>query len=103
MGGVISVLRIFSKRLATEPFAMGGQFGNLGVTLRGVIHYRISPYEIRPFGGLMSRIPQWVRRIREEIFVVGTPMVTCAMICAMCEIEYQKTLRKNPKDFENDV
>jgi ubiquinol-cytochrome c reductase subunit 8 len=49
---------------------MGHGFGQLH-KLRGIITYRVSPFELKAFSGMISHgLPNMVRRIREEIFYV---------------------------------
>ena len=52
---------------------MGGKhFGELA-KVRGIIQFRISPHEQRAFAGAISQgIPNFIRRIRSEIFFVAT-------------------------------
>ena len=47
---------------------MGKGFGNLGVHIKRVAYYRLSPYELRPFAGYFSKgIPNWWRKFQENI------------------------------------
>jgi ubiquinol-cytochrome c reductase subunit 8 len=51
---------------------MGRKFGNLGTTVRGIIHYSLSPFEQRAFAGVISHgVPNTLRRIRSQIFRVA--------------------------------
>ena len=51
---------------------MGQHFGQL-IKLRGIITFKISPHEQRAFAGAISHgLPNWIRRIREEVFFVTT-------------------------------
>ncbi|CAL1283128.1 unnamed protein product [Larinioides sclopetarius] len=50
---------------------MAKGFGELA-KIRGVIHYRLSPYEQNIFAGMFSKgLPNLVRRIRSQILYVA--------------------------------
>lgn len=60
---------------------MGKKFGELA-KIRGVIHYRLSPYEQNIFAGFFSKgIPNLARRIRSQMFsVVPRKFIICMQL-----------------------
>ncbi|XP_077287426.1 ubiquinol-cytochrome c reductase ubiquinone-binding protein [Arctopsyche grandis] len=81
---------------------MGHGFGHLA-TIRGVIYFKLSPYEQKAFTGIMSHsVMNVFRRIRSNIFVVAPPLLAAYALYDWGEAEYVRSIRKNPKDFEND-
>jgi len=83
---------------------MGGHgFGTLA-KVRGMIYYKISPYEQRAFAGFISKgVPNTFRRVREQFFRVVPPFVIAYIVYDQTEKEHARLERKNPADFENDV
>ncbi|XP_015510144.1 cytochrome b-c1 complex subunit 8 [Neodiprion pinetum] len=82
---------------------MGKVFGNL-YKLRGIIYYRLSPYEQRAFAGAISHgVPNVFRRIKENLFTMGPPFLIAYLVYDWAEKEHARLQRKNPKDYENDV
>ncbi|KAB0800088.1 hypothetical protein PPYR_07968 [Photinus pyralis] len=81
---------------------MGKSFGEL-YKLRGIITYRLSPFEQRAFAFAISKgVPNMFRRIREEIFYVVPPFLVGYLAYDMLTKKHQQLMRKNPADFEND-
>ena len=82
--------------------AMGRIMGSLGVRIRHIITYTISPYEQRVFPGFFSEgLPNLLRRSKEVVYAVpGLGMFVLTYYFATKS--YEKSLRKNPKDYEND-
>ncbi|CAH1370539.1 cytochrome b-c1 complex subunit 8 [Tenebrio molitor] len=81
---------------------MGHGFGQLH-KLRGIITYRVSPFELKAFSGMISHgLPNMVRRIREEIFYVVPPFVIAYVVYDQVEKEHHRLMKKNPADYEND-
>ncbi|XP_014207327.1 cytochrome b-c1 complex subunit 8 [Copidosoma floridanum] len=78
------------------------QFGNLA-KIRGIVYYRLSPHELKPFAGMISHgFPNLVRRFREQVFRIAPPFVLTYMLVDWADKENERLSRKNPKDFEND-
>ncbi len=51
---------------------MGMHFGNLGVRVRGVIQYSLSPHEQRAFAGAIKHgVPNLARRFAHQFFRVA--------------------------------
>lgn len=50
---------------------MGGlHFGNLA-KIRGIVYFRLSPYEQKAFGGVIDHgVPNIIRRMREQVLRV---------------------------------
>jgi len=82
---------------------MGKGFGNLGVRVRHVITYSISPYEQRVFIGMLKEgLPNLLRRSKQLLYFV--PGVGHFLLVYYFSNKiYERNLRKNPKDYENDV
>uniref|UniRef100_A0A023GEA3 Cytochrome b-c1 complex subunit 8 n=1 Tax=Amblyomma triste TaxID=251400 RepID=A0A023GEA3_AMBTT len=81
---------------------MGLHFGNL-YKLRGIVMYRLSPYEQRAFAGLFKQgIPNTFRRTMDQFPYVVPPFVVGYLIYDWAEREHKKSMRKNPADFAND-
>ncbi|KAK5643270.1 hypothetical protein RI129_007115 [Pyrocoelia pectoralis] len=81
---------------------MGHGFGEL-YKLRGIIMYRLSPFEQRAFANAISKgVPNVFRRIREEIFYVLPPFVVGYLTYDVLTKKHHQLMRKNPADYEND-
>ncbi|CAM1319683.1 Uncharacterised protein g7281 [Pycnogonum litorale] len=81
---------------------MGLQFGNL-YKVRGVVYYKLSPFELKPLAGMITHgLPNMIRRIREEIFYVVPPFIAGYMILDWADKTHAQLQRKNPADYEND-
>ena len=73
---------------------MGLKFGNLAHR-RGIIEYSISPHQQKAFAGAFSKgIPNFIRRVREKIFIVGVPMVLGYLVYEWGEKGNQRLKRK---------
>lgn len=101
---------------------MGKHIGELFRGMRGIITYRLSPFELKTFGGIISNgVPNTFRRMRESIFyVVPRKLRMCIMVLKYWrdvfflafvisylvfdwgEKAHKQTLKKNPADYEND-
>ena len=81
---------------------MGKQFGNL-IRGRNIITYVLSPYGQRLFAGYFSRgIPNIIRRFSEEIPYIMPSAIICSMVYYFGTKDFERRLKKNPADFEND-
>ncbi|KAL3266715.1 hypothetical protein HHI36_010876 [Cryptolaemus montrouzieri] len=81
---------------------MGHGFGELA-KIRGIITYRLSPFELKAFGGLISHgLPNTLRRIKDEFLYVVPPLAIGYIIYDQIGKKHAQMMRKNPKDFEND-
>ncbi|XP_076360103.1 ubiquinol-cytochrome c reductase ubiquinone-binding protein [Tachypleus tridentatus] len=77
---------------------MGLRFGELA-KIRGIIYYRLSPFEQRAFAGLFTHsLPNLFRRIRSQIFVIVPPFVVGYMVYDWGEKEHERLMRKQPAD-----
>ena len=87
----------------SQEVAMGKGFGNLGVRVRHIITYSISPYEQRIFTGFLKEgFPNLLRRSKDLLYFV--PGVGGFLLTYYYGNKaYERNLRKNPKDYENDV
>ena len=82
---------------------MGGGFGNLGVRVRHIITYSLSPYEQRAFAGVISKgVPNIVRRFMEEIPFILPGLGTAALVYYFGNKDFARRQRKNPADYENE-
>ncbi|TDG52718.1 hypothetical protein AWZ03_000951 [Drosophila navojoa] len=80
----------------------GAHFGNLA-KVHGIVTYKLSPFEQRAFAGAISHgVPNFVRRIRSNIFRVVPPFIVGYLIFDLTERKHTALLRKNPADYEND-
>uniref|UniRef100_A0A023FG99 Cytochrome b-c1 complex subunit 8 n=1 Tax=Amblyomma cajennense TaxID=34607 RepID=A0A023FG99_AMBCJ len=81
---------------------MGLHFGNL-YKLRGIVTYRLSPYEQRAFAGLLKHgLPNTFRRTMDQFPCVVPPFIAAYLVYDWAEREHKKSMRKNPADFIND-
>ncbi|XP_054707975.1 cytochrome b-c1 complex subunit 8-like [Uloborus diversus] len=81
---------------------MGKKWGELA-KIRGVIHYRLSPYEQNIFAGMISKgLPNLVRRIRSQVLYVVPPFIMGYLIYDWGNKEHARLQRKNPADYAND-
>jgi len=84
-------------------FLNGQHFGNLA-KVHGIVTYKISPFEQRAFAGAISKgLPNIVRRIRSNLFIVTPPFIIGYLIYDLTERQHAALQRKNPADYENDV
>ncbi|KAL0839518.1 hypothetical protein ABMA28_016222 [Loxostege sticticalis] len=78
---------------------MGKHFGELA-TIRGIVAYKLSPHEQKPFAGAFSYgIPNYFRRFRECVLIVVPPFVVGYIIYKAVEEAHHLTTRKNPRDY----
>ncbi|GLV35532.1 Ubiquinol-cytochrome c reductase ubiquinone-binding protein [Carabus blaptoides fortunei] len=71
--------------------------------MRGIVSYRLSPFEQKAFAGLFSKgFPNVVRRFRESVFRVAPPFIIGYLVYDQTEKLHSQMMRKNPADFEND-
>ncbi|XP_037070034.1 cytochrome b-c1 complex subunit 8-like [Pollicipes pollicipes] len=81
---------------------MGLGFGNLHKS-RGVVSYRLSPFEQRAFAGISKAPLNMLRRIRGNVFTVAPPFLAAYLLYTWGEAEHTRLSRKNPADYANDV
>lgn len=59
------------SRMRLSLARLGAEFGHLA-TVRGILTFKLSPFEQRAFGGAISHgIPNTIRRIRAKLFIVA--------------------------------
>ncbi|XP_066262966.1 cytochrome b-c1 complex subunit 8 [Euwallacea similis] len=81
---------------------MGHGFGGLW-KYRGIITYRLSPFELRAFGGaLVPGLGNVLTRILSNVPYVVPPLGLAYIVYDQVEKEHAHLMRKNPADFEND-
>ena len=82
---------------------MGKSFGNLGVRVRHIVTYGISPYEQKIFRGFFSTQPaNLVRRFFDQVKFVAPGLLIPFLVCYYAEKEHDRRIRKNPADYIND-
>ncbi|XP_017775984.1 PREDICTED: cytochrome b-c1 complex subunit 8-like [Nicrophorus vespilloides] len=82
---------------------MGHGFGEL-FKLRGIITYRLSPFEQKAFGGIVSHgIPNTLRRMKESFLYVVPPLALGYLVYDQTEKAHMKLMRKQPGQFDDDV
>ena len=86
-----------------SPALLGQHWGELA-KYRNIVTVRLSPYELNPMSGLITKgVPNLLRRIRGQIFRISPPFIVAYVIYDWAEAENARISRKNPKDYENDV
>ncbi|CAG7837603.1 unnamed protein product [Allacma fusca] len=84
------------------PYALGMGFGHLA-KVRGIITFKISPHEQRPFAGaLVKGVPNTFRRMREQFFRVVPPFVIGYVIYDQTDKEHKRQMRKDPEKYACD-
>ena len=82
---------------------MGKVFGNLGVRARNIIQYSLSPFEQRAFAGFITHSPgNLVRRFFDQVFYVAPGFVTGFLVYYYAKKDFERRMRKNPADYENE-
>nr|ABD98779.1 putative ubiquinol-cytochrome c reductase complex ubiquinone-binding protein QP-C [Graphocephala atropunctata] len=88
--------------MRTSEALLAKHFGDLA-TVRGILTYKLSPFEQRAFAGAISHgLPNIFRRIRSKIFIVAPPFIVGYLVYTENEKEHQRLMRKNPDDFKDD-
>ncbi|XP_034936211.1 cytochrome b-c1 complex subunit 8 [Chelonus insularis] len=79
------------------------RFGNLA-KIRGIVYYRLSPFEQKAFGGVISHgVPNIIRRMREQVLRVVPPFFISYFVYSWATQEHERFVRKKPGEFDNDV
>ncbi|GAB1862841.1 Cytochrome b-c1 complex subunit 8 [Camponotus japonicus] len=82
---------------------MGKEFGNLA-KINGIVYFRLSPYEQKPFKGLISEgVPNIIRRFQNRVFRVAPFFMFSYLLMNWAKEKNHEINRKNPKDYENDT
>ena len=82
---------------------MGVEFGNLGVRIKNVVTYQVSPYALKPFKGYFSTSPgNWIRRIKFQLPFMSPAFITLGLIYYFTEKYHNKLMRKDPNDYIDD-
>ncbi|CAG9563644.1 unnamed protein product [Danaus chrysippus] len=78
-------------------------FGNLA-HVRGLLTYRLSPHELKPFAGAFSKGgPNMIPRTTSTIMTWLPVLITSVFIYVTVEKSHKKRQRKNPNDYLNEV
>lgn len=81
---------------------MGHGFGHL-YKLRNIIFYSLSPFEQKTFPKLFSHaLPNTIRRLTESTPYVVPPFVLGYLTYVWVEFLHERSMRKDPKEYEND-
>merc|ERR1712170_169189 len=95
-----SQTRFLTLRTAVN---MGRVFGNLGVRMRGVITYSLSPYEQKSFAGAFSKgFPNLIGRFCRKVVIVGGPLTLGYQGYEYILKMSAEMSRKGPAEFAND-
>lgn len=79
-------------------------WGNLGVRVRHIITYSLSPYEQRAFAGMFARSPgNFLRRVSDNVMFVAPGFITAGLIYYFGKKDHDQRLKKNPADYADDV
>ncbi|XP_044737340.1 cytochrome b-c1 complex subunit 8 [Chrysoperla carnea] len=82
---------------------MGKHFGELA-KVRGIITYKLSPFEQKAFAGVVSQgLPNVFRRVLANVLRVAPPFALAYLVYDWGEKEHARLQRKNPADYANDV
>merc|ERR1711890_166358 len=93
-----------SYKMQITSVLSGMGFGNLGVKVRGVTKYHLSPFEQRAFAGMISTsVGNALRRCRSSFFTVVPPFVVSYLIFDAAEKEHNRLSRKQPGQFDHEV
>ena len=95
------------------PFASSGfrlseraemkAFGALGVHVKNIITYSLSPFEQKVFTGIVTRgVPNIIRRFSEEIFYILPGVGTAAVVYYYGTKDFERRKRKNPADYVDE-
>uniref|UniRef100_A0A069DNL5 Cytochrome b-c1 complex subunit 8 n=1 Tax=Panstrongylus megistus TaxID=65343 RepID=A0A069DNL5_9HEMI len=84
----------------TAP-VQGAHFGELAY-VRGLITYRLSPFEQKAFAGFTKSFARTAIRIRSSIFKVVPPFAMAWLVFTETEKNFHRMCRKNPEDYVND-
>lgn len=77
--------------------------GDLGIHIKHIITYSLSPFEQRAFAGLITRgVPNLIRRFSEEVLYILPGLSTAALIYHYGTKNFNRRQRKNPADYENE-
>jgi len=79
------------------------EFGKLGVTVRGVVTYRISPYEQKAFAQPMALISNYGRRVYDNLWHAPPLFILSWFIYDQTEKGYKQWQRKQPGQFDNET
>ena len=82
---------------------MGKGFGNLGLYVRHIITYSLSPHEQRAFAGFLTHSPgNLIRRFFDQVFYVAPGFVIVGLVWHYGKKDFERRLRKNPADYVNE-
>lgn len=82
------------------PDIMTGGFGSLGVRVRHIITYSLSPYEQRAFAGFLNKSPgNLVRRFFDNVFYVTPGFFVASLVYYYGDKDHKRRMRKDPNDY----
>ncbi|XP_041973076.1 uncharacterized protein LOC121728835 [Aricia agestis] len=77
-------------------------FGNLAV-IRGIVYYRLSPHELKPFAHASQGLRNFVPRTTARIYTWLPTLIGTVAVYFGVEESYRQKLRKNPLDYVNEI
>ncbi|KAJ8724982.1 hypothetical protein PYW07_015940 [Mythimna separata] len=82
---------------------MGRHFGDLAV-IRGIIYYKLSPHEQKPFATAFSRgIPNFLPRTLDTLYTWLPPFAFGYAVYAIVESAYKTSKKKDARIYETEV
>nr|BAN20147.1 ubiquinone binding protein [Riptortus pedestris] len=76
-------------------------FGELAY-IRGLVTYKLSPFEQKAFAGFIKSIPKTIYRIGSNLLTIAPPFAIGYFIFTETEKKFHQMCRKNPEDYVND-
>ncbi|KAK0162003.1 hypothetical protein PV327_008384 [Microctonus hyperodae] len=88
--------------MRTTLVQRGLEFGKLA-KIRGIVYFRLSPHEQKPFGGVITHgVPNIIRRMRDQVLRVVPPFIGAYLVYSWANQEHERLVRKKPDDFKDD-
>ncbi|CAH1390874.1 unnamed protein product [Nezara viridula] len=80
---------------------LGQHFGELAY-LRGLVYYKLSPFEQRAFAGFTKSLSRTAYRLSSNLLTVVPPFIVGYFVFTETEKTFHQMCRKNPEDYVND-
>nr|XP_024215595.1 uncharacterized protein LOC112210448 [Halyomorpha halys] len=81
----------------------GVGFGHLGVYVRGLVYYSLSPYHLKAFDNPIKRAPRIFKRFMEGAVHITIPAMLGFAVHDYVEKQYIVMCRKVPGEYDNDT
>ena len=73
---------------------MGKGFGNLGIRVRHIITYSLSPFEQRAFAGMLTKSPgNVVRRFFDNVFIFSPGLILAGVVMHYSKKEHDRRIK----------